>query len=425
MRICMLSVHTCPLAALGGKKTGGMNVYVRDLAREFGRRGHQVDVFTRSEDPCVPRVSHELGPDCQVIHIPAGPETPLPSTEAVYDHLDAFTAGVLAYAREHGRRYDVIHSHYWLSGLVAERLRRAWNVPMVQMFHTLGHMKNDVFEYTGERVSDLRLEAETGIMAVADCLIAASPLEKNQMVTRYGAPPQRIQVVPPGVDRTLFHPIPQAEAKAVVEAPPDRHLVLFVGRIEPLKGVDTLLRAMSRVFAAWPPDEPHPCLAVIGGDANVPREQMSREMVRLQDLSRELGLTDFVAFLGRRRQEMLPYYYAAADVVVIPSYYESFGLVALEAMACGTPVIASRVGGLSFTVAEGITGYQVPGGDDAAMADRILRILRDENLRRRLGFQAEQMASCYSWSEIADRLETIFAGLIKAKAEQPLPAGIA
>ncbi len=423
MRICMLSVHTCPLAALGGKKTGGMNVYVRDLARTFGRRGHQVDVFTRSEDPCVPRISHELGPNCRVIHIPAGPETPLPGPEAIYDHLDAFVAGVLDYARAHNRTYDLIHSHYWLSGLVAERLRRVWDVPMVQMFHTLGHMKNDIFEYTGERVSDLRLEAETGIMAVADCLIAASPLEKTQMVVRYGARPDRIQVIPPGVDRELFHPIPQAEAKTVVAAPPDRHLVLFVGRIEPLKGVDTLLRAMSRVFAAWPPDEPHPCLAVIGGDANVPREQMSREMLRLQDLSHELGLTDLVAFLGRRQQEILPYYYAAADVVVIPSYYESFGLVALEAMACGTPVIASRVGGLSFTVVEGITGYQVPGGDDAIMADRILRILRDEELRRRLGAQAEQMASCYGWPDIAARLETLFAGLIAAK-KQAVTAGM-
>ncbi len=410
MRICLLSVHTCPLAALGGKKTGGMNVYVRDLAREMARRGHLVEVFTRVQDACAPRLSHELGPNCRVIHIPAGPESPL-ETDEVFDYLDEFVAGVLEYARANNRSYDVIHSHYWLSGLAAERLRAAWGAPIVQMFHTLGHMKNDVSDYTSERVSDLRIEAETGIMAFADCITAASPLEKTQMVLRYGAQPARVQVVPLGVDRELFRPIPSIEAKRHLDIPTDKHIVLFVGRIEPLKGIDTLLKAMRRVFAAWPQGQDYPYLAVIGGDANVPREQMSQEMVRLHDLSLSLGLDQLVSFLGRRRQELLPYYYSAADVVVIPSYYESFGLVALEAMSCGTPVIASRVGGLSFTVAEGISGYQVPGGDDAALADRILRILRDDELRQRMGFQAEQISSCYGWPDIAGRLEDIFASL--------------
>lgn len=410
MHICLLSLHTCPLAALGGKKTGGMNVYVRDLAHEMARRGHLVDVFTRVQDACAPRLSHELGPNCRVIHIPAGPEAPL-ETDEVYDYLDEFVTGVLDYARANGRSYDVIHSHYWLSGLAAEQLRAVWGAPIVQMFHTLGQMKNNVSDYTGEQVSDLRIEAETGIMAFADCITASSPLEKTQMALRYGARPERIQIVPLGVDRELFHPIPQTEAKRFLDIAPDERIVLFVGRIEPLKGVDILLRAMRRVFAAWPQDRSYPELAVIGGDANVPREQMTQEMVRLQDLSRSLGLEQMVSFLGRRRQELLPYYYSAADVVVIPSYYESFGLVALEAMSCGTPVIASRVGGLSFTVAEGISGYQVPGGDDAALADRILRVLNDDDLRRRLGSQAEQIASCYSWPDIAGRLEDIFATL--------------
>lgn len=410
MHLCLLSLHTCPLAALGGKKTGGMNVYVRDLAREMARRGHLVEVFTRVQDACAPRLSHELGPNCRVIHIPAGPEAPL-ETDEVYDYLDEFVAGVLDYARANERTYDIIHSHYWLSGLAAERLRAAWGAPIVQMFHTLGHMKNDVSEYTGERVSDLRLEAEAGIMAFADCITAASPLEKTQMALRYGAQPSRVQIVPLGVDRQLFHPIPPDEAKRHLGLAPDERIVLFVGRIEPLKGIDTLLRAMQRVFTAWPAGQNYPELAVIGGDANVPREQMSREMARLQDMSRSLGLERLVSFLGRRRQELLPYYYAAADVVVIPSYYESFGLVALEAMSCGTPVIASRVGGLSFTVAEGISGYQVPGGDDAALADRILRVLGDDDLRRRLGSQAEQISACYGWPDIAGRLEDIFAHL--------------
>ena len=411
MRICMLSVHTCPLAALGGKKTGGMNVYVRDLAKEFASRGHLVEVFTRSQDACVPRLSHELGPNCRVVHIPAGPEEPI-STEAVYDHLDEFVAGVLRYAEEHGRQYDIIHSHYWLSGLVARQLREAWGAPIVQMFHTLGLMKNEVSEYTGELASETRIQAETEIMQFADRISAASPLEKTQMVWRYGAPANRIVVVPLAVNHKRFRPIPQNEAKDYLDILQEKRIVLFVGRIEPLKGIDTLLHAMERVFIQWPECCNKLCLIVIGGDANVPREQMTDEMKHLQDMTNELGMSNLVLFLGKRSQELLPYYYSAADVVVMPSHYESFGLVALEAMSCGTPVIASRVGGLSFTVVEGVTGYQVPDGDDASMADRILHVLQDDALRERLGNQAVALAACYSWPDVASQLEDVFASLL-------------
>ena len=414
MRICMLSVHTCPLAALGGKKTGGMNVYVRDLAIEFARRGHLVEVFTRSQDACAPRVSHELGPNCRVVHIPAGPETPL-STDEVYDYLDEFTAGVLDYARRRERIYDIIHSHYWLSGLVARKLRAAWGAAIVQMFHTLGHMKNEVYEFTGALASETRVQAETEIMGFADAIVAASPLEKSQMALRYAADPHRITIIPLAVDHRRFHPIPQDEAKARIGMPIDKRLVLYVGRIEPLKGIDTLLLAMRRVFEAWPDGEGRLCLAIIGGDVNAPREQLSKEMIRLQDMSQQLGMAHLTAFLGRRNQEALPNYYSAADVVVIPSHYESFGLVALEAMSCGTPVIASRVGGLTFTVIEGVTGYQVPNGDDAAMADRILRVLKDDELRRKLGWQAQELAACYRWPDVAARLELLFQSVHRAR----------
>ena len=275
MQICMLSVHTCPLAALGGKKAGGMNVYVRDLAIEFARRGHTVEVFTRSQDACAPRFSHELGPNCRVIHIPAGPEEPL-STDDIYAYLDEFVDGVLAYAAENDRAYDIIHSHYWLSGLVARDLKAAWGTPVVQMFHTLGHMKNDVYEYTGELSSKNRIASETEIMQFADRITAASPLEKTQMVIRYGAAPDRISVVPLAVDQNRFRPIPQDEAKAYLGIARAKRLVLYVGRIEPLKGVDTLLRAMRRVFADWPGCRNQLCLAVIGGDAGVPASRCRR-----------------------------------------------------------------------------------------------------------------------------------------------------
>ena len=216
--------------------------------------------------------------------------------------------------RDHDLQYDIIHSHYWLSGLVARQLREAWGAPIVQMFHTLGLMKNEVSEFTGEMVSETRIQAEREIMQFVDRISAASPMEKTQMVWRYGAPPARIVVIPLAVNHERFQPIPQDEAKHYLDIPNEKRIVLFVGRIEPLKGIDTLLHAMKRVFVQWPECCNKLCLAVIGGDANVPREQMTDEMKHLQDMTNELGLDDLVLFLGKRNQDVLPYYYSAADV---------------------------------------------------------------------------------------------------------------
>ena len=211
-RIAMFSVHTCPLAMLGGKETGGMNVYVRDLSRELGRRGFQVDVFTRSQNPALPRVSDSLGQNCRVIHVPAGPEAPY-DKNLVYDHLAEFVAGVKHFAEEQGITYDLIHSHYWLSGWVARELRRSWGTPIVQMFHTLGQMKNRVAQRLEERETPRRTEVETQIMAFADRLVAATPLEKAQMVWLYCADPCKTEVIPCGVDLSLFRPLPQERSR--------------------------------------------------------------------------------------------------------------------------------------------------------------------------------------------------------------------
>lgn len=412
MRICMLSVHTCPLAVLGGKETGGMNVYVRELSRELARQGFVVDVFTRSQDHGVPRVVHDLGPRVEVIHVPAGPEAPYDKNK-VYDHLPQFSEGVLAYAAQHGCRYDVIHSHYWLSGVVAKTLRAAWDgTPIVQMFHTLGELKNQVAETPAQRESERRIANEGEIMRFADRIVAASPLEKMQMQRLYGADPDKITVIPPGVDLNKFRPIPQDEAKAWIGILCDSQNILFVGRIEPLKGVETLLRAIAFMVQQDPAWARRVCVSIIGGDASVPVEQMESEMARLHALRAELGLNDLVAFLGKQAQDTLPYYYSAADVVVMPSHYESFGMVALEAMACGTPVIASRVGGLPYNVLDGITGILVPERDPEALAREIMRLLTDEPLRRRLGEAAAQVARAYSWERIAAQVIEVYRQVI-------------
>ncbi len=407
----MLSVHTCPLATLGGKETGGMNVYVRELSRELGRRGIKVDVFTRSQNPDVPAISHALGPNGRVIHIPAGPEAPI-GKNAIYLHLPEFTEGVLRFATREHRCYDIIHSHYWLSGCVAHELRAAWGVPFVQMFHTLGHMKNRVALRPEERESEVRIAVETETVRDADRLIAATPAEEAQLLWLYGADESRITIIPPGVDVTHFHPLPADEAKARLGVPTDNHMLLFVGRIEPLKGVDTLLRAVALIAAEHPDWMSRLCLSVIGGNLGPDGASENEEMARLLELRQELGIGNMVTFLGARGQDTLPDYYAAADIVIVPSHYESFGLVALEAMACGTPVIASEVGGLAFLVKNGQTGFHIPERDPRALADKIMLLLTNPDLRHQLGQQAVAYAQDYAWPRIADQILEMYQQVI-------------
>jgi len=412
-RVAMLSVHTCPLALLGGKKTGGMNVYVRDFARELGCFGIQVDVFTRSQDDCQPRIKHELGPGGRVIHVPAGPEKPIAVAE-MDQYLDEFTDGVLAFAEAEDIEYDLIHSHYWLSGLVAKQLKQVWhNTPIVHMFHTLGHMKNLIAQDDRERAPQARLDGEAHVIQVADRIIAATPAEEQQLLDYYAADPAKIRVLPPGVDLGRFQPIDKQAAKAKVGIPCGNANILFVGRIEPLKGVDTLLRAMSILQARHPAAIADTCLAIIGGDPW--NDDPSTEMGRLQQLRTDLGINNLVTFLGAKDQDILPYYYAAAEMVVMPSHYESFGMVALEAMAMGTPVIASEVGGLAHLVQPGVNGFHVPVHDPEALAARILDLLTNDALRQQLGQQARTYAKQYSWESIAAQMIDIYREVVTAQ----------
>ena len=398
----MLSVHTSPLATLGGKETGGMNVYVRDLSREFSRRGLEIDVYTRAQDPGLPRVV-ELAEHCRVIHIQAGPEQPY-NKNKVYDHLADFVANVETCQQP----YDIIYSHYWLSGVAAASLRRAWHVPIVQMFHTLAEMKNRVAQTPQERETELRLNCEGEIMRFSDRLIAATPLEKNHMTWLYGAEPNKIDVVPPGVDLDRFKPLDQRQARRRIGIPPDDRMILFVGRIQPLKGIDTLIRALALAKHREPELTRKMCVSIIGGDPNPDSGVEQREVERLNALRAELGIKDVVTFLGAKDQDSLVYYYAAAETVIMPSHYESFGMVALEAMACGTPVIASDVGGLSFSIEDGFNGFLVPGRDPTALANKIILLLKYPDLRDQLSDQARTWVKHYSWVNIADEIEEVF-----------------
>ncbi len=414
LRIAMLSYHTCPLATLGGKDTGGMNVYVRDLTCELGRMGIHVDVFTRSQDEHVPHVVHELGFGNRVVHIPAGPEEPKSKSD-IAKFIPEFVEGIKQFAAEKNIQYDVIHSHYWMSGLAAEALSDAWGgTPIVHMFHTLGEMKNRVARSEDERAGADRLKGERQVLGRADRIVVATLAELTQLRFLYRANARKLVVIPPGVDTSHFYPIPADEAKQYIGLTPDSRMVLFVGRIEPLKGVDTLIQAMSCLGVNEIHKPVH--LAIIGGEPDVIPEKMSAEMARLQKLCDDLCMGGMVVFLGKRGQDTLPYYYSAAEVLVMPSLYESFGMVALEAMACGTPVIASEVGGLGYLVQDGETGYTIPDSDPEALCNKLSGLLGDAHLRETMGLRAAEYALDYAWSNIAAQIVDVYKGLVEKRS---------
>ena len=410
LRIAMLSYHTCPLATLGGKDTGGMNVYVRELTRQLGKMGIHVDVFTRSQDDHVPHVLHELGYGNRVVHIPAGPEHPMPKQELA-NYIPEFVEGVKTFACDKKIQYDIIHSHYWMSGIAAASLSDAWaGTPIVHMFHTLGEMKNRIARSDEEREGAYRIEGEKQVLRRADRVVVATIAELTQLRFLYKADAKKLVVIPPGVDVSHFYPIPADEARAYIGLKPEDRMILFVGRIEPLKGVGTLLEAMSCLQMK----ESRPVhLAIIGGDPGASPEEMNTEMARLKNMCEVLGLDQSVVFLGVRDQDKLSYYYSAAEVVVMPSHYESFGMVALEAMACGAPVIASEVGGLAYLVRDGETGFTIPAEEPETLCEKLSWLLNDAELHAKMSAQAAAYAQDYAWEKIAKQIVDVYEELKK------------
>jgi len=449
-KIAMLSVHTCPLAVLGGKEAGGMNVYVRELGKELGRRGLEVDIFTRSQNP-ITTFTHNLSESVRIIHLPAGPLRPYDKNQ-IYQHLPEFVENVRRFQLQDApnRSYDIVHGHYWLSGWAGLMLRKKWRVPVVQMFHTLAHLKNDIARTEDEREPLFRAEREAEIIQHVDRVVAATPVEKAQLHWRYGADPEKIETIPCGVDLKLFRPLDRAEARATVNSLVPglraRQVVLLVGRIEPIKGVDVLIEAIklwreTRLAAGLPagPDELQ-VMVVGGGTANGDVTTRSGRSLSPQGETRpaenpearilrarvhELGLDEQILFVPSQSQEQMPLFYNAADVVAMPSRYESFGLAALEAQACGTPVVASRVGGLPFAVQDGCSGFLVEQGQPQELAGALERLLADPVLRRKLGQQAAVRAEQFGWRAVADNVIATYQDLlVPATAREKLAGSL-
>ncbi|MBA7474825.1 D-inositol 3-phosphate glycosyltransferase [subsurface metagenome] len=389
LRVAVLSVHSCPVGNLGARDTGGMSIYVRELARELGKQGFLVDVYTRVHEPDGEPII-KLGRNARLIHLRAGRDENIHKL-AVYRYLPEFARNLESFRRRNNLRYDLIFSHYWLSGWVGESLQCWWDVPHIMVFHTLGAVKN--FIGLGEEEPELRIETERHLAGNGHNIIATTEKEKKELIRHYGASPERITVIPCGVNLDLFQPMDKKMAKQQLGFGDD-NIILFAGRLEPLKGIDQLLRAM-----VYLQNGQRPRLVIIGGD-----EDSQHEMERLKKLSRALRIQDSVTFLGLIEHEELPCFYSAADVCVVPSYYESFGLVALESLACGTPVVATDVGSLKSVIHQGETGYVVADNTPSHLTDKIALLLSKQNDGMRTAAFIRASVTPFSWTNIAQQI---------------------
>jgi D-inositol-3-phosphate glycosyltransferase len=412
-RVAMISVHTSPLEQPGTGDAGGLNVYVAEVSKELARRGTEVEIFTRRTTGDLPMVA-ELAPGVRVRHVPAGPYEGL-AKEDLVGQLCAFAAGTmqagLAAPEDH---YDVIHTHYWLSGQVGWLASDRWRTPLVHTMHTMARVKNlhlaegDTPEPSGREIG------EAQVVEAADRLVANTVDEARELIELYAAEPAKVSVVPPGVDLSTFTPGDKKAARQRLGLPVDGDLLLFVGRIQPLKAPDILLRAAHQLIARDPSRRSTLHVAVLGGRSGTGLARPHD----LEELATALGIDDVVRFVRPVGRPVLAEWYRAADLVVVPSYSESFGLVAIEAQACGTPVVAAHVGGLPTAV--GDAGVLVDGHDVPEWTDAIETLLRDPQRRTELSSRAVRHASQFGWGATTDRLLRVYRQAIRERSSSPI-----
>ncbi|SEQ98867.1 D-inositol-3-phosphate glycosyltransferase [Microlunatus flavus] len=412
-RVAMVSLHTSPLAVPGVGDAGGLNVYVSEVARRLSERGLHVDVFTR-DDGSAPSEVVELGDNLRILHVPAGPRAPV-AKEDLPDLVPEFSDALESVASA----YDLVHSHYWLSGMVGLMLRRSHGLPLVHTMHTMAKVKNGSRPKGGVTEPDLRALGESQVVSGAEVLTANTEDEAADLVRAYGARPGQIAVVPPGVDLHTFHPCDQQQSRDLLGVGQDAQVVLFVGRIQPLKAPDVLIRAVARLVEREPARRETLRLIVIGS-ASGPDAGWSDT---LAPLAAELGVGDVVEFRPHAERSELFRYYCASDVVGVPSYSESFGLVALEAQACGRPVVATDVGGLRHAVRDGHTGRLVAGHDADDWADMLAEVLDHPAERARLGANAAAHASRFSWSTTAAATLEAYGDALRAARRRSFITG--
>jgi glycosyltransferase involved in cell wall biosynthesis len=397
MRIALISEHASPLADLGGVDAGGQNVYVAQVARWLARAGHHVDVFTRRDQPGQ-GVAH-LRPGLRVIHVPAGPMRAVPK-EQLLRHMPEFARNTLAFCGEHGA-YDVVHANFFMSGLVGLHLKQAFDTPLLVTFHALGLVRRQ-FHGKADGFPDERIAIERLLARRADMLIAECPQDADDLVELYGAERDAIRVVPCGFDPSELAPLDRNRARAGLGLARDAFVVLQLGRLVPRKGIDNVVRALAHLRRE------HGIvgrLLVVGGEDDTPDPRSTPEIGRLRAIASQEGVDAQVMFTGRRRRSELRTYYGAADVFVTTPWYEPFGITPLEAMACGVPVVGSRVGGIKYSVRNGLTGFLVPPNDPGALAQRLLYLHSHRAHAQALGRAGcRRVRAAFTWERVAHQL---------------------
>lgn len=398
MHIAMISEHASPLAMLGGADGGGQNVYVGQLARQLGALGHQVDIFTRREDPAIAEIV-DFADNVRVVHVLAGPARVI-KKEKLLPLMDGFADEMRAFFEANGVP-ELIHAHFFMSGLVGIELARTFAIPAVVTFHALGKVRR-LHQKSADGFPDARFQIEERIVAEADRIIPECPEDERDLLSLYGADPLRLRMVPCGYDPDEFTPVPQAEARAALGLPLDLPIALQLGRMVPRKGVDTAIAALAHCDADAQ-------LIIVGGSSPQPDPARDPELARLIAVAEANGVSGRVTFTGSRGRDVLKLYYGAADIFVTAPWYEPFGITPLEAMACATPVVASDVGGLRYTVEEGVTGLRVAPRDSEALGTAMAALLGDRPRAAAMGEAGlARVRERFTWRQIALQMEEVY-----------------
>ncbi|HEX2979019.1 MAG TPA: glycosyltransferase [Anaerolineaceae bacterium] len=406
-KIALISEHASPLAQLGGVDFGGQNVYVAHVAQQLALNGFVVDVFTRRDDPSRP-VVYPWDNNIRVIHVPAGPARFI-RKEELAQYMDEFTEFVDDFIGKEEIPYDLIHANFWMSGLVAAELKKRRQIPFVITFHALGKVRR-LHQGKADGFPDERFDVEERLVREADHIIAECPQDEDDLLLLYNADPEKITIIPCGFDPEEFWPIEKSQARKRLKLDQRERIILQLGRIVPRKGIETVIRALGELQRQY---NVRSQLIVVGGESDQPDPQITPEIGRLQAIAEEEGVLDAVKFVGRKSRRELKYFYSAADVFVTTPWYEPFGMTPLEAMACGTPVIGSMVGGIKYTIADGETGYLIPPKDSEKLAERLNILFKNPKLLEKFGMQAVLRTNeHFTWTRVTRSIAQLFETII-------------
>jgi D-inositol-3-phosphate glycosyltransferase len=411
-RIAFISEHASPMANLGGVDTGGQNVYVAQLAIHLAAQGYLVDVFTRRENAGIAEVVN-WAPGVRVIHVTAGPAEII-IKEDILQYMDDFKDNMVAFIINQQLHYALVHANFFMSAQVAMGVKKELDIPFVVTFHALGHVRR-IHQAEKDKFPEERLTIEEQAVKQADYIIAECPQDKDDLINYYSAPKNKITIIPCGFSSTEFYPMDKAVARKIAGLPLKEHIILQLGRMVPRKGVDNVIRALGKLKGTNKPVR----LVIVGGECEELIEDTCPEYARLMNIAREYNIEASVTFAGRKNRDQLKFYYNAADVFITTPWYEPFGITPLEAMACGTPVIGSNVGGIKYSVAEGETGLLVPAEDPEALAEKIAQLVNNEDELKRMSRNSIKRVNTYfTWARVAQQVEALYKNLMPIAKER-------